>query len=393
MNYKHPLEIPKSKILSGLRWTGTRSPIPQDGIHNDTHPMTWAADNEMYMATGDPNFAYFNGAPRHVPWQEAFDKPDLYPHMGGVDVEKITGYGAEFGIEQISTMPGLIGPGGNGTKPSGMISVNGSLYLAVQNLLGKKSPPHRPNSQHASDATILRSDDFGVTWSPDIQTGLIEMEAQFYDRRNWKWRNPPEERTGWKGWRPMFPGAKFGGPSFIQFGCDNVDAVDEFVYAISGDQWDNGSELRLGRVHQERILEVDAWMWAVVDEGGDVIWVSDLEASRPVLSIEGHLGLPEMVYLPDLKRYLLLTWGLHKDFHVEAGSELTILQAENPWGPFNLVFYEEIWESIEVCPYCPRIPMKWFDHPSLSGWLFHSGNWHTVHHYKPHVKPFQLLSN
>src|SRR3990172_4820366 len=112
MNYKHPFEIPKSKILSGLRWTGIRRPITQDGIHNDTHPMTWAADNEMYMATGVPNFAYFNGAPRHVPWQEAFDKPDLYPHMGGVDVEKITGYGAEFGIEQINTMPGLIGPGG-----------------------------------------------------------------------------------------------------------------------------------------------------------------------------------------------------------------------------------------------------------------------------------------
>jgi hypothetical protein len=85
--------------------------------------MTWAADDELYMATGDPNFAYFDGLPRHVSWQEAFDKPDLYPHMGGVDVEKITGYGSDFSIEQVNTMPGLIGPDGNGAKPSGMVSV------------------------------------------------------------------------------------------------------------------------------------------------------------------------------------------------------------------------------------------------------------------------------
>jgi hypothetical protein len=389
MNYSHPLEIPRSKILNGLRWIGERTAGPQ-GIHNDTHPMTWAADDEIYMSAGDPNYAFFNGVPRHVPWQEAFDKPELYPHMGGVDVEKITGYGAEFGIEQINTMPGLIGPGGNGAKPSGMISVKGSLYLAVQNLLGKKDPPNRSNSQHGSDATILRSEDFGKTWMPDIQTGLSEMEAQYYDRRNWRWINSPEERTSWKNWKPMFPGAKFGGPSFIQFGRDNADAVDEFVYAVSGDQWDNGRELRLARVHQDHILDGEAWEWARPQEDG-VTWVDNLDKCQPVLSIDGHIGLPEMVFLPAIGRYLLLTWGLHRDFHVEKGSELTILEAENPWGPFRLVFYEDLWDSIEVCPYCPRIPMKWFDAENLTGWLFHSGNWHTVHHYRPHLRPFQLL--
>ena len=391
MYYRHPLEIPKSKLFSGFRWIGSRIAIPQQGIHSDTHPMTWAGDGELYMATGDPNFAYFNGIPRHVSWQEAIDNPALYPHMGGVDVERITGFGDHFGIHQINTMPGLIGPGGNGAKPSGMVSVKGSLYLAAQNLLGKKTPPHRPNCQHGSDATILRSDDFGLTWNPDIQTVLSDMERELYDRSNWMWRNSPEERTGWKGWRPMFHGFKFGGPSFIQYGCDHANALDNFVYAISGDQWDNGSELRLGRVHQDHILEKDAWMWAVLDSSGAVKWITDLEASPPLLTIDGHLGLPEMVYISDIKRYLLLTWGLHQDFHVQAGSELTILEAENPWGPFFLVYFEEIWDSIDVCPYCPRLPLKWFDQNSLTGWLFHSGNWHTVQYYKPHVRKFQLL--
>lgn len=391
MIYSHPLEIPKSPLLAGLRWTGVRQACPMAGIHGDTHPMTWAADDEIYLSAGDPNFAYFDGKPRHIPWSEAFDKPELYPHMGGVDVEILTGYGADFGIQQVNTMPGLIGPGGLGAKPSGMLSVKGSLYLAVQNLLGNKPPAHKEKSQHGSDATILRSDDFGKSWYPDIQTGLAEMESQLYDRRNWKWRNTPEERTSWKGWKPMFPGSLFGGPSFVQFGRNHAEALDEYVYAVSGDQWDNGSELRLGRVPQDRILEVEAWQWAIPIKGGGVHWTQHLSESQPVLTIEGHLGLPEMVYLPTIRRYLFLTWGLHQDFQVEKGSELTILEAEHPWGPLRLVHYEEHWDDLEVCPYCPRLPLKWFDPKTLSGWLLHSGNWHTVHHYKPHVRPFQLI--
>jgi hypothetical protein len=218
------------------------------------------------------------------------------------------------------------------------------------------------------------------------------MEAQFYDRTGWKWLNPPEERTSWKGWTPMFPGSAFGGPTFIQFGQNNAAAVDGYVYAVSGDQWDNGSELRLGRVLQDSILAVGAWEWALVQRDGSVQWTGRLDDSRPVLTVDGHLGLPEMVYLPSIQRYLLLTWGLHKDFHTEAGSELTILESEHPWGPFSLVYYEEIWDNKEVCPYCPRIPLKWFDEQTLSGWILHSGNWFSPEpYYKPHVRSFELL--
>ncbi len=389
--YRHPLEIPESKVIVSFRWTGARVPCPVSGIHGDTHPQTWAADDQIYLSAGDPNWAMIDGKPRGVTWQEAWELPDLYPHMGGVDVEKLTGYGAGFGIEQVNTMPGLMGPGGLGAKPSGLISVKGSLYLAVQNLLGNKLPAHRPKCQHGTDATILRSDDFGETWYPDIQTGLAEMEAAYFDRRGWKWRSPPEERTGWKGWTPMFPGALFGGPCFIQFGKDNADVIDAYVYAISGDQWDNGSELRLGRVPQESILDAASWEWASPQPDRSVRWVKYLSESKPVLTLDGHLSLPEMVYLPTVRRYLLLTWALHKDFDATGGSELTILEAEQPWGPFHRVYYEEMWDRQEVCPYCPRIPLKWFDPQTLSGWLLHSGNWHSPEpYYKPHVRGFRL---
>ncbi len=115
MIYNHPHEIPKSECLS-FSWTGERTPCPVDGIHGDTHPMTWAADDQIYMAAGDPNWVLENGKPRGMTWQEAFERPEIYPHMGGVDVEKLTGHGADFGIQQVNTMPGLMGPGG--TAPS-----------------------------------------------------------------------------------------------------------------------------------------------------------------------------------------------------------------------------------------------------------------------------------
>ena len=60
----------------------------------------------------------------------------------------------------------------------------------------------------------------------------------------------------------------------------------------------------------------------------------------PYWEIPGHIGLPEMVYLPSLKKYLLLTWGLHTNFRTPTGSELTILESDKPWGPFFLVQYD-----------------------------------------------------
>ena len=392
MEYGHPLEIPKSRVFAGFKWLGERRGCPIPGIHGDTHPMSWAADNEMYMSSGDPNWAFFDGKPRHVPWDEAIAEPGLYPHTGGVDVEKLTGFGANFGVELINTMPGLMGPGGNGPKPSGMVSVKGSLFLAVQTLLGHKPARHREKCQHGSDATIMRSGDFGKTWKPDVGAVFAAMEAEWYDRKEWKWKNGPEDRQEYKGWKPMFPGALFGGPSFVQYGRDNGDAVDGYVYAVSGDHWDNGRDLRVGRVPADSILEVKAWEWAVAREDGSVGWTGNLGDSRPVLSMEGHVSLPEMVYLPGAGRYLLLTWGLHKDFSADGGSELTVLESEKPWGPFSLVHYEEIWDSVAVCPYSPRVPMKWFDNRNLSGWLLHSGSWHGTEYYKPHVRPFRLVS-
>ena len=339
--------IPKSGVFAGLEWTGPRVPYHEPGIKGDTYPVTWADDDTLYASSGDPL------------WGESRD---------GLDVEKFTGGpGADWKIHKVHPMNEYTGWGGDGPKPTGMICVDGVLYLAFQNLLRQKKPPHGLLSQHGSDAHIVYSANKGVFWTPH----LPNIGA------------------------PMFPGCKFGGPAFVQHGKNNADARDEFVYAISSDQWDNGSNLRLGRVHKTRVVERPAWEWVCAfDARGNPAWHHDLDLAIPVLSLHRRLGCPEMVWLPKPQRYLLLTWRLRGDFSPTDGTDLLALESPNPWGPFSLVHFEEYWEGKAFNPYCPRVPLKWFDPETLSGHLLFSGSWNaetqaTV--YRAHIRPFKLV--
>jgi len=392
MKYSHPTEIPLSKDLF-FDWIGERISLSNPLQAGDTYPQTWADDDEIYVGAGDPGWFEKDGEYSHFTIRPVSE--ETLPFMSGQVVEKFTGDPENFVLHRVHDMPGYIGYGGSGPKPCGMICVNGVLYYAVQNLLGSKTPPHRAKSQHGSDATIICSKDHGETWEPDLNDFLKKLYQE-----NFVNNVPEEERTGYQGWKPMFPGAEFGGLSFVQYGKNNETALDDYIYAISGDQWDNGRYIRLGRVLNTCIMDRDKWEFASLDTSGNPIWHKDISESSPILDIEGHIGLPEMVYIPTLKKYILLTWNLHTDFSTPTGSSLTILESDNIWGPFSLVHYEWMWDKREVCAYTPRIPLKWFDEKSLEGYILYSGNWgeftadgnwvNGYIYYKPHVKKFRF---
>lgn len=314
-------------------------------VHGDTFPMTWADDGEIYASSGDPHWG---------------GKPD------GLDVECFAGNAPAYRISRVNAMPDYRGNGGEGDKPSGMICVGGVLYLAFQNALGKRPPARGERSQHGSDATIVRSLDHGRSWTP----ARSAISA------------------------PMFPGHAFGGPAFVNVGRNHDGAPDGFVYAVSADQWDNGSHLRTGRVPADRIMDAGAWEWVGLLGGdGPPCWTRDLASATPVLSRERNISLPEMVYVAPLSRYLLLTWCLKGDFSADHGSELFLYEAPSPWGPFALVHHEDPWESPDVNPYCPRLPLKWLSVTSdgIAGWLQFSGSWREQsRHYRSHVRKFRL---
>ena len=395
MKFNHPVEIPMSKDLA-FDWIGERIVPIDENMKGDTHPLTWADDDNIYAGTGDPCWMMKDGKPyRNNPelggWGES---EETWNKMSGQVVEKFTGNPDEtgsFAVERVHDMPGYTGPGGSGPKPCGMICVDGKLYYAVQNLLGYKKPPNRAKSQNGTDSTIICSEDYGKTWTPELN----QMFADFVKEQYLKtfpvdgsdWRTTEEERSGYKDWKPMFPGYKFGGLSFVQFGKNNSDAVDSYVYAISGDQWDNGKDLLLGRVPNDKIMDRDSWEFF---SDGD--WIKNIDDAKPILEIEGHIGLPEMVYIKSIKKYILLTWGLHTDFRTPTGSELTILESDNLYGPFSLVHYDWMWYNRECCAYTPRIPLKWFNYESLEGYILFSGNWETQEpYYRPQIRKFRFI--
>ncbi|MDR2607887.1 MAG: hypothetical protein LBC57_05790 [Treponema sp.] len=338
----------KSSIIKKFEWLGPRIPYGEKDIKGDTFPLTWADDDEIYTSSGDPN------------WGET---------SSGLDVEKITGNPKDFKITKVNHMNDYLGWGGDGPKPSGMICVDGILYFAFQNMLRNRIPPFGLKSQHGSDAQIIYSSHRGSLWTPALKT--IE--------------------------KPMFPGHHFGGPAFINFGKNNADARDNFVYAISSDQWDNGTHLRLGRVDKENIIRAGSWQWVSAFTGsGEPVWHNDLQEAIPVLSCYRAFGIPDMVYLKSIKRYLLLTWRLHEDFSPTDGTDLIIFEAPEPWGPYSLVHFEEYWEAKEFNPYCPRLPLKWVESGSgnISAYMLFSGSWgkagQEAGYYRVNVRPFRL---
>ena len=355
------LQVQKSNVIVGFEWIEDQFEYPAPGpgedasllgpiapwygkvgyqIHGDTFPMTWADDGEIYASAGDPSWG---------------GKDD------GLDIEKYSGSPPHYTITRVNPMADYKGSGGKGT--------NGVLYLAFQNLLGEKPPAYGTKSQHGSDATIVSSRDHGKTWTPAI--GDIKT--------------------------PMFPGNTFGGPAFVNSGRDNANAPDGYVYAVSTDQWDNGSKLRVGRVPADRIQDVSAWEWiSELKDYAHPQWSRDLQKAIPVLTDERRISLPDMVYIASIKRYLLLTWRLYKDFSPDDGTELMIYDAPHPWGPFTLVHHEAVWESRDMNPYCPRLPLKWLTvrGGELVGWIQFSGSWRPNSlNYRSHVRQFRMKVN
>lgn len=343
------VELPQSQIIRGIEWLEEQRPYPELGKRGDTFPLTWAADNALYTSAGDPVWG---------------------PSHSGLDVERIDGDAPSYTIEQINPMEDYVGWGGAGPKPTGLISIAGTLYLAFQNLTGKGDQETNDavmNYGHGYDAHIVCSHDCGRTWSPAI--GNIST--------------------------PMFPGRLFGAPAFINFGKENAGARDSYVYAISGEGWDNGNACRLARVPADQILNRSSWEWVSGFRSGHVpIWSREMDQATPVLWHPGYGGMVEMVYLASIKRYLLLSWHHKVKSSPNTGSELIIYDAPEPWGPFTLVHHEDPWETMALNPYNPRLPLKWLNQETLEGWLLFSGSWidgGQTPAYRAHIRKFRLL--
>ena len=185
------------------------SPVPLADNSGDTWVAAWADDGNLYSPSDDTEGFHKAGSAN-----VAFNRID------GSDPLQLSGV-------TVNTMPDFgkgsaRGADGCTWKSSGCASIDGVLYWVVARHKYGEDSGDVTRRQPASNASIIKSTDFGKTWTRPAK--------QNYDV-------------------PMFPGSRFATPYLIEYGRDrtSADGADRYVYAISNNGfWDNGDDMVLG---------------------------------------------------------------------------------------------------------------------------------------------------
>lgn len=299
---------PPSQFISGIKWA------PADTIirlapGSDNWPSTWGDDDALYTAYGDGNgFSPFTEEKLSLGFARIMGNP---PDISPANLRSPTG-------EQH-------GDGRNGRKASGLLIVDGVLYMLARN---------------AGNAQLAWSEDRGATWH-------------------------------WSDWKFE---VSFGCPAFVNFGKNYTGARDNFVYLASTDAetaYQRADRLVLARVPKDKLRDRSAYEFFVRrDPHGGAVWSTNVTDRGAIFENEGACYRSHITYNPGLKRYLLTTTGRGTDTRYAGG--FGVYDAPEPWGPWTTVFYTDTWD---VGPgESSHFPSKWLDADGRGGWLLSSGD-------------------
>jgi len=331
--------FPTSKQILFAQFTSKRynPPSNQEG---DILPTVWAADNEQYVDINDGGTSIPNG--RGI-WRNSFAEitgspPDIRFSFIGNPLDPPPATWAEISKDP-SLHSGPLGP----YYSDGFVAVDGVFY-ATQTA----NWDYGQNAPFQGLAGIAYSVDNGESWiSPSIP----------------------------------FP-APLGNLSWVLRDRDQGEAKpDGYVYAINSEREFNASTLILGRSQPgiANITNPANWQWLsgwTTDDGRTVpVWSGAVTAAKPIISWASHLTYPQMSYDPALHVFLLTFTHSYAPATPDiwrSGSELDLLEAPNPWGPFSFVARE-----IDFGPsngYAAGFPEKWISRNGRTLWMKWAAN-------------------
>jgi CubicO group peptidase (beta-lactamase class C family) len=301
---------PPSPVIQRIDWA-PRDTILRLAKGSDNWPMTWADDDALYTAYGDGwGFEPFAERKLSLGFARISGVP---PAIRGENLRSATGE--------------ALGDGKQGRKASGLLCVNGILYLLTRN---------------AGNSQIGWSSDHGASWT-------------------------------WADWKFT---ESFGCPTFLNFGKDYSGARDEYIYIYSPDRdnaYERADRFILARAPRTRLRDRDACeFFAKLDDGGQPKWTRNLGERGAVFSNRGACYRSSVTYNAGLKRYLWCQIGSGSDTRYRGG--FAIYDAPEPWGPWTTAFHTSSWD---VGPgESSIIPAKWISDDGCTFQLVFSGDDH-----------------
>ncbi len=299
---------PPSPVITDVTWA-PQSEIMRLAQDSDNWPLTWADDDRLYAAYGDG---------------KGFEP--LVPKKLSMGFARVSGSPPNIRGENIRSASGeQYGDGPHGKKASGMLMLNGTLYVWVRN---------------AGNAQLVWSEDHAQTWT-------------------------------WSDWTFA---ESFGCPTFLNFGKDYGGARDDFVYIYSQDSdsaYEAADRMVMARVRKSSITKREAYrFFKTLDPQGTPVWTKDITERGAVFNHFQRCYRSGITYNPGLQRYLwcqTLPGGSPRF----AGG-FGIYDAPDPWGPWTTVFFTEKWD---VGPgETSSLPTKWMSQDGRTAHLVFSGD-------------------
>lgn len=310
----------------------------------DMWPLTWATDGDLYGAAGDNmgspmNFWRIHGS-MHQYW-------DLYLEL----IDNLPIDPATY-CQRPHVHPQL------GIRPAGLLSLDGMLYFAVENMNYGENPAF--NRQRNVNGWIITSTDYGKTWNREA------THQTFFEGR-------------------------VSSAHFLQYGQNYQGARDIYIYAYfpaaddGNSYWENGDYILLGRVLKDKILTREAWVFYTgTNSSGEPAWDTDDYKAMPVFRYPLMTGENHVAYNPGIKRYLMGNYGFtdqngrpqpyHQNWpHSVYPSQLSLFEAPEPWGPWSLFYRDDNWG--QYGGYQPNFLTKWMSEDGKTLWMVSAGSY------------------
>jgi len=299
---------PNSPTISGIVWDDE---VYRQAPGGDNWPTTWADDDNLYTAYGD-GYGFEPLVPSKLSMGFARVEDDPPDHEG---------YNVRSSDE-------TTGGGSSGQKASGILSIDGTLYMWVRNA-----------DQAGRTCELWWSDDHALNW----------------EQSNWRLTD-------------------FGYCTFINFGKDYADSRDDYVYAVSHDNssaYTRADQFILMRVHKDNIKNKGSYEY-FSGTSSNPAWSSDVGDRTPVFYHEDKCFRSGISYNNGLDRYL---WWQAKFDSGEDGrsvGKFGIFDAPEPWGPWTTVYYTLDWDI--GAGETGHFPPKWMSNDGKTMFLVCSGN-------------------